>query len=177
MKNLLILLFAILLVAGCSNDTVDNDKTNENASESTEDEGKVYPMKQPVKITSADYDLPYEITVNSFETSKKFNGKPMSELYDHDFSDKNLAIVNVTIKNISDQAFVPSEKTTPNLDYDGKITPPDDFTPKLHNELAPGEKIREDLVFLSSPDTEKFVLTYEFNTKNEKAFSLPSPDK
>lgn len=181
MKKLLVLLFAILLVAGCSNDSADKDKdktkeTNEEASESTEEEGKFYPMNQPVKITVVEYDLPFEITVNSFEISKKFKGKPMSDFFEHDFSSFALSIINVTIKNVSDQAFVPSEKTSPNLNFDGKITPPEDLSPKLDEKLKPGEKISEDLVFLSSPDADKYILSYGFGTKNETEFLLPTPD-
>lgn len=183
MKKLLVLLFAILLVAGCSNDSADKDKDktkepNEEASEPIEEEkGKVYPMNEPVKITVVEYDLPFEITVNSFKMSKEFNGKPMSELFEHDFSRAILAIANVTIKNVSDQVFVPSEKTSPNLNFDGQITPPEDLSPKLDKKLEPGEEVSEDLVFLSYPDTDRFLLTYGFGTKNETEIALSTQDK
>ncbi|HEY4601394.1 MAG TPA: DUF4352 domain-containing protein [Cerasibacillus sp.] len=201
MKRILIILITslLLIVTACGNNnttentTADNKKENENITEENNDNNKeesdgeipVYQIGETAVIKNDKFNLEYEVTVNSFEITKEVDGVPLEELVtnlEEDDEDGFLSI-DVTYKNISDEAYVPNERF---LSYfgqgdggGGSLTDFDDmFFPELEKELAPGEEITGKLVYISAnPDYDYYTLTYEPVSDNETWFHLPNPNQ
>ncbi|MBR7796394.1 DUF4352 domain-containing protein [Agaribacter marinus] len=194
MKKLLVLLvlLAVIVVAGCSdNDEGDNkeekDDNKEQATETNDDNNKrkdaedkkVYQIGETATITSDLYDFPYEVTVNDFElTSKPINGIDLEQFGYTSEEGGQFAVINATIKNISDQPFVPNEMISAQLVSEsiGLNSEDEDFFLERNEELNPGEEITGDLVYISSDFNKDNVLylVYEYMASNEETkFELP----
>ncbi|WP_146938874.1 DUF4352 domain-containing protein, partial [Cerasibacillus quisquiliarum] len=144
----------------------------------------VYQIGETAVIKNDKFDLEYEVTVNDFEISKEINGVKEEELVANadPEDDGGFLAVEVTYKNISDEAYVPNERFYPVFQPGdgggGELTDYDDmFFPELEKELAPGEEITGKLVYLSAAAIEDyFTLTYEPMQENETWFHLPNPN-
>ncbi|WP_170226746.1 DUF4352 domain-containing protein, partial [Cerasibacillus quisquiliarum] len=158
-------------------------KNNDNNKEESDGEIPVYQIGETAVIYSEDFDLDYEVTVNSFEIAKEVNGVSIEELVTNVEEDDEggFLAIELTYKNISDEAYTPNERFLPYFGYrggGGSLTDYDDiFFPELEEELAPGEEITGKLVYLSAaPNEEYFTLTYEPMQENETWFHLPNPN-
>ncbi|MBB5147454.1 hypothetical protein HNQ35_002683 [Cerasibacillus quisquiliarum] len=193
MKRILIILITSLLLIvtacgdgdGAENTSATNKKENENTTEKNNDgEIPVYQIGETAVIKNDKFDLEYEVTVNDFEISKEINGVKEEELVANadPEDDGGFLAVEVTYKNISDEAYVPNERFYPVFQPGdgggGELTDYDDmFFPELEKELAPGEEITGKLVYLSAAAIEDyFTLTYEPMQENETWFHLPNPN-
>ncbi|MDY7045182.1 DUF4352 domain-containing protein [Virgibacillus sp. M23] len=197
MKKLLVLLvlLAVIVVAGCSDNDEGSKKektdankeqtteteTNDDKEEYTEDK-KVYQIGEIAEIKSGLYDFPYEVTVNSFELIKEEkNGINPTELYGGELEpEESIAVANVTIKNTSDKSFIPSEKISAQFLIEGKASQNsfDQFFTERNKELAPGQEITGDLAYFNMYESNKdFQLVYEFKDSQETRFILPNPNK
>ncbi|WP_188453573.1 DUF4352 domain-containing protein [Virgibacillus oceani] len=200
MKRLLILFLAtslVLVISGCSDNSVNENKTNQdtnetqsedvnnnsdNESKSENEKKKIYQVGETAKIISGLYDFPYEVTVNSFELIRKEkDGINPKELYGGELEpEESIAIANVTIKNISDMPFIPNEKISAQFLMEGKASQNsfDQFFTERNEELKPGEEITGNLAYFKMYDSnEDFQLVYEFKDKQETKFLLPNPSK
>ena len=191
MKKLFIILLAGVFIAGCSNDQ-DNNKTS--ASESKIDQTKqaeskrdkntekkdVYQIGETAVITSDMYDFDYEVTVNDFELSKVVEGVSIDDFVSGAPENERFAVVEVTIKNIGDESYVPNEMFSANfsnIDQEsGKISE-DEFFTERDKELAPGEEITGPVVFITKVDiADAFLMKYEVMSDEETHFELPNPE-
>ena len=191
------ILLAGIFIAGCSNDdtsneasTDDDQVTEDNQSEDEntynddgEEKKDVYQIGETATITSRQYKFDYEVTVNDFElTTDDVGGKSLEEDYGYTAEeDGRIAVANVTIKNISDETYIPNEKISAQLEIGGGHELSDDeiFTER-DEELKPGAEITGDLVFTGRDfyDEELVYLAYEFGARNyETKFELPIPEK
>ncbi|HEY4601388.1 MAG TPA: DUF4352 domain-containing protein [Cerasibacillus sp.] len=94
---------------------------------------------------------------------------------------ERFAVVDVTIRNISDESYVPNEMFSANFagKHDlGGIVSEDEFFEVGDKELAPGEELEGHLVYvILLDDSETFTLKYEFMSAEETHFILPNPEK
>ena len=193
MKKLLIILLAGVFIAGCSNndtsnetDTDDDQVTEDNNSEdenTNNDDGEekkdVYQIGETAQITSSSYGFPYEVTVNDFElTTDDVDGDSMGDHVSNPGENHRFAVINVTLKNISDEPLTPNDKISAELmgdDITSESAIPE-FYAKGDEELAPGEEMTDDLVYISKTFIREkaLYLTYEIaDTKEEVKFELP----
>ncbi|WP_152657165.1 DUF4352 domain-containing protein [Oceanobacillus sp. CFH 90083] len=193
MKKLFILLFAVLLLAACSDDgeaTENNEEAANGTTEETEsdpntseeDENKkVYQIGETAVITSDLYEFDYQVTVNDFYFADEVNGKTMEDVMTSQDDDYTLAVVDVTIKNISDESYIPHQMFSANLsgiDEQGGDTSYDEFFPEGDEELAPGEEVQGHVVYVEMRDYhDKFAFKYEAMSDQEVIFELPNPEK
>ena len=193
MKKLLIILLAGVFIAGCSNDdtsneadTDDDQVTDGNGSEdenTDNDDGEekkdVYQIGETAQITSSSYGFPYEVTVNDFKlTTDDVGGETLEYHAPNPGEDDRFAVINVTLKNIGDKPLTPNDKLSAQLIGDDITS--ESSIPELYKkgdeELAPGEEITDDLVYVSRTFVHEKVLylTYEIaDTKKEVKFELP----
>ncbi|GAB2536017.1 DUF4352 domain-containing protein [Gracilibacillus alcaliphilus] len=196
MKKLLVLLFAGLLLVACSDDgdTTENtgeentDTTTENEDTETDtdtsddaDQKKVYQIGETAVITSDLYEFDYEVTVNDFQLTKEVDGSTIDDYLSGALEEDVFAVVDITIKNISDESYVPNQMFSANfsgIDEDGGHTSYDEFFPEGDEELAPGEEVEGHLVYMTTTDyADAFLLKYEFTSDTETHFELPNPEQ
>lgn len=93
--------------------------------------------------------------------------------------DDRFAVVNVTIKNISDRSFIPTEKISAQfLSNNPTETSIQDIFTERDKELEPGSEITGNQVYLSSSESsEEFSIIYEWGSDQETKFELPNPKK
>ncbi|MDY7045184.1 DUF4352 domain-containing protein [Virgibacillus sp. M23] len=184
MKRIFIILMLIFVVAGCSNNNEGDNKEKkdvdkEQATETNNDK-KVYQIEETAKITSDLYDFDYEVTVNDFQLTKKVDGTTIEDYVTGAREEDRFAVVELTIKNISDRAYVPNEMFSANfteMGAEGGHTSNDEFFTVGDEELAPGEELKGHLVYLTSVDyADTFVLKYEMMSDEETHFELPNPE-
>ncbi|ASK62850.1 hypothetical protein CFK37_12175 [Virgibacillus phasianinus] len=179
MKKIIILFLAIAVIAGCSDDTSDKgskEDSKEVSKDTTIPEGEVYSINETAEITNPKHGFTYEVTVNSFELTDKYKDKTMDELKVEGFPDAKLAVANVTIKNIGDQVFKPSQIKNLLLTVDGNGTGKMDLSPSLNVELEPGKEITKDLVFFCVIPSSELFLEFERYSEYEAKFSLPNAE-
>ncbi|HEY4601385.1 MAG TPA: DUF4352 domain-containing protein [Cerasibacillus sp.] len=199
MKRILVILLTslLLILTACGgndsteNTSANNEKDNQNTTEENNNNNKeesdgeipVYQIGETAIIYSEDFDLDYEVTVNSFEIAKEVNGVGIEELVTNVEEDDEggFLAIEVTYTNISDEAYTPNERFLSYFGYGGggeSLTDYDDmFFPELEEELAPGEEITGKLVYLSAAAIEDyFTLTYEPMQDGETWFHLPNPN-
>ncbi|WP_188453572.1 lipoprotein [Virgibacillus oceani] len=179
MKKILFLLLAISLVAGCSSNSKDNDSKNEEeqASKPETQEVAVHKIEDTVKVKSHDFGFSYEVTLNSYDEKKEYNGKTVKDLVEGEsLTGDSFAVANVTIKNTSDQTFVPMEKLEPVFDISVPIGIYKELSPKLNNSLKPGDEITVDLVSGSGNNKNNIYLVFEYMKDEEARFLLNKVD-
>ena len=192
MKKIFILFFTVIILAACTNESADekkdpdtNTETGEEADAGSTEQGTekkdVYQIGETAVITSDMYDFDYEVTVNNFELAKEVEGVKIDEFLSGADDTDRFAVIEVTIKNISDEAYVPNEMFSANfseIDEEAGHISEDDFFTERDEELAPGEAITGPVVFLAGIDeADTFLMKYEVMTDEETHFELPNPEK
>lgn len=184
MKKFLMMLLAItFIIAGCSgNDENENGNSNENNSQAKENGNKdVYQIGDTAHITSAAFDFPYEVTVNDFELAEEAHGKTIADFFvgkAPEDEDTKLAVVNVTIKNTGDEAFVPGETIYGELMGEMTRSSADnEIFSERKEKLKPGNEITGDLVYVSDTLFQDGVvyLEYESASDEKTRIELPVP--
>ncbi|MDY7045180.1 DUF4352 domain-containing protein [Virgibacillus sp. M23] len=194
MKKSLTLLLAILLLVACSdkgdttkdtgeenNETAIQQDESKNNTTETEEQKKVYQMRETAKITSDLYDFDYEVTVNDFDIQNEVDSVKIQDYITGADEGYGFAVVDVTIKNISDESYVPNEMFSANLAKEGDTAGDisnDEFFEVGDKELAPGDELKGHLVYdIPLDDSRKYTLKYEISSDEEIHFVLPNPKK
>ncbi|WP_026906276.1 DUF4352 domain-containing protein [Paucisalibacillus globulus] len=195
MKKLLLVFILgalIIFIAGCSEDKENSEdkgnKTNPSQvvdngnveSSEEEDKKKIYQIGETAVITSDMYEFDYEVTVNNFELTREFDGVKLEEFLLNAQDVQRFAIVEVTIKNISDRTYIPNDMFSANfsgIDEESGQTSYDEFFTVGDEELAPGDEISGHLVYITSVDyADTFLVKYEVMSEEETQFELPNPE-
>ena len=190
-KYLAILLMAILLIA-CSDDSNDSSKkdntsngeqseTNTNEEVQQGDETKVYQIGETAVITSNVFEFDYEITVTDFQLTTEVDGVTIEEFVLGADDTNRFAVVDVTIKNITDESIIPHRQFSANFggeqDLGGEVSY-DEFFPEGEEVLEPGQEVKGHLVYTTTSDyADKFILKYEMSSDQETHFILPNPEQ
>ena len=197
MKKWLIAIAALFVLAACSDkgeNASGNEENNQlsgenNVEESTkgnkneEETDKVYKIGETAVVTSDLYDFDYEVTVTDFQITDEVDGVSVFDyvrgLEESDPS--RFAVVYVTIKNSSDEAYVPNEMFSANFSDVGQkagTMSELEFSPELDEELAPGEEVKSKVVYLHQLDEQDaYWFKYEIMSKKETIFEVPNPNK
>ncbi|GIN13251.1 hypothetical protein J26TS2_31180 [Shouchella clausii] len=190
------LLLGILLI-GCSSDDNNEQPSKENdpvAGDNNEKEDKntgtdneeneektVYQIGETAVVTSDLYEFDYEVTVNDFQLTKEVDGSTIEDYLIGASEEDVFAVVDITIKNISDESYVPNQMFSANfsgVDEKGGHTSYDEFFPEGDKELAPGDEVEGHLVYMTTTDyADAFLLKYEFTSDTETHFKLPNPEQ
>jgi hypothetical protein len=188
MKKLLLILLAAIFIAGCSDNgddvTSDSSKdkeTSETVADNKDGDKKIFQIGETADITTVNADLPYQVTVNSFElTTDSVDGVKLED-YNYSVEDGHqFGVVNVTMKNTGDVSFVPMDHISAEI-YDGEIPQflsKDETFKERFEELEPGKEITGNLVYGSTyfDDFEVLHLVFEAESfHNETRFELPMP--
>ncbi len=196
MKKYLVLILTVFLLAACGDQNETNSESGgtENESKSDTDvqkvdeeadakENKIYQIGETATITSDIYDFDYEVTVTDFQITDEVDGTSIFEYVQglEEDDPSRFAVVDVTIKNISDEAYIPNEMFSANLsnvnEKAGKRSELE-FSPELDKELAPGEEVESKIVYDHYLDDEEaYWFKYEIMSKKETIFELPNPEK
>ncbi|WP_188453571.1 DUF4352 domain-containing protein [Virgibacillus oceani] len=192
-KILLLFLFTFALLAGCSDDSGDNNDSNNSSdssesneqsiktdSEEKQEDKSVYQIGETATITSDSYDFDYEVTVTDFNLANEVNDVTIEEFIAGAGERDKFAVVDVTIKNISDEAYVPNEMFSANFsgfDEEGGHVSIDEFFTVGDKKLEPGDELKGHLVYTTTVDyADKFLLKYEVMSDEETHFVLPNPE-
>ena len=198
MKKLLSLLcvmgLSFLLVAcSDSSDEKETDTTNaetetgENSSGSdqaqgTENEDAVYEIGETLAMESYEWEVPYQVTVKSVDVTREYNGEDITEYVANAQDTNNFVVAKTVIKNTSDEPMIPGEYVVPRLGVDmngnGENFVFELSEEELSKEIAPGEAVELDFVFLENlahADSEgNFYLHFEGFTDNQKSYVVPT---
>ncbi|MFD2210440.1 DUF4352 domain-containing protein [Virgibacillus halophilus] len=193
MKKILAVLILGILLVGCSDGENKNEKSNiddsatskgedvNKSDEGKKDEKKVYQIGETAVITSDMYDFDYQVTVNDFKLVREVDGVKIEDYISGAIDEDRFAVINVTIKNISDEAYVPNEMFSANFSKqgdDGGHTSEDQFFTERDKELQPGKEITGNIVFTTRVNSAKtFLIKFEGNSDEETHFELPNPEK
>lgn len=191
MKKLLILLLIGIMLVGCSDESANEEKESDKnntaeteAAEDTEQEAEkkdVYQIGETAVIRSDMYEFDYEVTVNDFELTREVEGVSIEDFISGARDKQRFAVVDVTIKNITDETYIPNEMFSANfstIDRESGKMSEDKFFTERDEELAPGEEITGPVVFVTTVDkSDTFLLKYEFLSDEETHFELPNPEK
>ncbi|GEN32512.1 hypothetical protein HNQ35_002279 [Cerasibacillus quisquiliarum] len=195
MRKLTLILTALLasmfLMSACSEDNSQSETLSKKINNDTKSEEKnevdgeipVYQIGETAVITSDLYDFDYEVTVTDFNLTKEVDGVKIEDyiLGAEDDEYAKFAVIDITIKNISDESYVPNEMFSANFAREndrGGVTSEDEFFEVGDKELAPGEELEGHLVYvILLDDSETFTLKYEFMSDEETHFILPNPEK
>ncbi|KKK34122.1 hypothetical protein WN59_11085 [Salinicoccus sediminis] len=183
------ILSLILILGACSGNNESEGETTEesteettdNQEESTEEEsdGSMYEIGDTAEIESFEWEVPYQVTVNSFDQAQEYDGNSLDSLVSNAGDSHFLGIVNMTVKNIADEPIVIGEYVYPNMvkggSSGGEQYVYDLSEEDVSQELQPDEEATIDLVYILSEygDNEHFELTFEQMSPNETAFRLP----
>ena len=198
MKKLLSLLcvmgLSFLLVAcSDSSDEKETDTTNaetetgENSSGSdqaqgTENDDAVYEIGETLEMESYEWEVPYQVTVKSVDVTREYNGEDITEYVANAQDTNNFVVAKTVIKNTSDEPMIPGEYVVPRLGVDmngnGENFVFELSEEELSKEIAPGEAVELDFVFLENlahADSEgNFYLHFEGFTDNQKSYVVPT---
>ena len=192
MKKIFTMLLLAIVLIGCSdnsNEGVNEDPTNEESKEhennvseqEEENKTKVYQIGETAVITSDIYEFDYEVTVTDFNLTTEVDDTTISDFITGANDRTRFAVVDVTIKNISDEEIIPNRQFSANLGGDdeqgGEITY-NEFFPEGDETLEPGQEVNGHLVYTTFSDyADNFVLKYELMSDEETHFILPNPEK
>ncbi|WP_040929176.1 hypothetical protein, partial [Nosocomiicoccus massiliensis] len=163
-------------------ETSESTDSNESADDSTSEE-EVYDIGETIDLESYEWDVPYQVTVKSVDVTKEYNGEDITEYVANAQDTNNFVVANTVIKNTSDEPMIPGEYVDPTLGVDMKGNG-ENFVfelseEALSKELAPGEEVELDFVFLQNlahaedPDG-NFFLHFEGFTDNQKSYVVPT---
>lgn len=171
-----------LSLAGCNDenenpedeDMVENqEKTEEGSS------GGTYEIGDTSQVESYEWEVKYEVTVNSFDQEQAYNGQALDEFVGNAPDTAFLGIVNMTVKNISDEPMIIGEYVHPDVTQ-GEREGGDQFIfelseEDLSTELQPEEEATFDLVYSMITDAEdgKYSLKFENGMPTETVYNLP----
>lgn len=190
-KFLLLVLLGVLTLAACGNkeDESDTGSTGEETEETeeTEDEtsdsgeensGEIYEIGDTTQVESYEFDAEYEVTVNSLDQAKEYDGVPYDEVVINAPESVFLGVVNVTVKNISDEPMVIGEYVFPDIIESDREGGGEQFIfdfseEDLNKELAPDEEATFDLVYSMDSETSEYYLKFENGMPTETTYSLP----
>ncbi|CDZ99118.1 Telomeric repeat-binding factor 2 [Jeotgalicoccus saudimassiliensis] len=188
MKKLILLaLMSSLALAACGNESeeTDNEESMDDSTEATaetEDEnqsGAVYEIGDTAQVESFEWEIEYEVTVNSFDQVPEYNGKALDEFVGNAPDTAFLGVVNMTVKNISDEPIVIGEYVYPDVTQ-GTREGGDQFLfdlseEDLSKELQPDQEATFDLVYSMVTDAEvgQYSLKFENGMPTETVFRLP----
>ncbi|GGP08558.1 DUF4352 domain-containing protein [Oceanobacillus neutriphilus] len=191
MKKFIFLALICLVLTACSNgekntetqktDNTDTTEKTDTAALEAEEEKPTYQIGKTATITSDLYGFDYEVTVNDFQLTREVDETPIEDYLIGAREEDRFAVVDVTIKNISEEAYVPNQMFSANfsaIDENGGDISNDEFFAAGDEELAPGEELTGHLVYLTDINyADTFVLKYEFMSDQETHFELPNPEQ
>lgn len=185
----LVVTMSILFLVACSDgesgskQEATDKKEDQSTSKSEQAERHIYQIGETAVITSDLYDFDYEVTVTDFTMAEEVDGVKISDYVRGLVEDDptRFAIAEVTIKNISDEAYIPSEMFSANFSMENQkagIVSNDEFFPEADEELAPGEEVHGHVVYTHEIDDEDvYWMKYEAMSDSEAIFELPNPAK
>ena len=198
MKKLLSLLCVmglsfVLVACGDSSDEKETDTSNEKTeteetssgsdqAQGTENEDAVYEIGETLTMESYEWEVPYEVTVKSVDITREYNGEDITEYVGNAQDTNNFVVAKTVIKNTSDEPMIPGEYVVPRLGVDmngnGENFVFELSEEELSKEIAPGEAVELDFVFLENlahADSEgNFYLHFEGFTDNQKSYVVPT---
>lgn len=193
MKKWLMLILAMVVLVACSDkneNTTTNEKTDSSDSNEVEAESdtneeqsnKIYGIGETAVVTSDLYEFDYEVTVTDFQIMDEVDGENIFDfvLGLEESDPTRFAVVYVTIKNISDEAYVPNEMFSANLsnvDEEAGVVSETQFSTELDQELEPGEEVDSKVVYTYYTDEDAYWFKYEIMSDEETIFELPNPKK
>ncbi len=180
-------LFAAVLVLGaCGSDEKDGeaeteaaDKTATADEEESNENSEVYEIGDTVEVESYEWEIPYQVTVNSFEQTQEYGGESMEDFLMNSGETNFLGIVNLTVKNTADEAIMIGEYVHPDVaqgDSDGAEEFVFDVSENdLSQEIQPGEEATFDLVYImdSTVNNGYYTLKFETGLPTETKYKLP----
>ncbi|WP_026906270.1 DUF4352 domain-containing protein [Paucisalibacillus globulus] len=184
MKKILTFVILMILLVACSDDNSSNKDITKNVDQNESDTSsnediKEYTIGETAIITSDFYGFDYEITVSDFQLTREVDGVKIEDYLSGAVESNRFAVIDVTIKNISDNAYVPNEMFSANFAKETERagdTDEDQFFTIADEELQPGEEMSGHIVYLLDlDDSQEFRLKYEFFTEEETHFVLPRP--
>ena len=199
MKKLLNLLCVmglsfILVACGDSSDEKETNTSKENTEtedvnkeESSEADDKtdekVVEVGETVDVESFEWDVPYQVTVNSVDLVSEYNGEDITEYVSNADENIKFLVANTIIKNTSDEPMITGEYVIPRLGIDTEGSG-ENFIfelseEELSKEIAPDEEVELDFVFiqdlLTVRDPEGNVyLHFEGMTDDQKTYRIPT---
>ncbi|WP_411843542.1 hypothetical protein [Salinicoccus sp. HZC-1] len=182
--GILSILSLVLILGACSDSNESKgqttEDTNEEPSEDSESEdGEIHEIGDTVEVESFEWELPYEVTVNSFEQSQEYNGEPIGTFVMNAGESHFLGIVNLTVKNTGEEAIVIGEYVHPDIVQGGEMGGEqfifDVSEEDLSQELQPGEEATFDLVYIMTDaiESDYYELKFENNAPTEQSYRLP----
>ena len=193
-KWLILLMSGALFLSACS-DEKNNESTNEenqaeettqesDETETTEESGeKVVKIGETVDVESFEWEVPYQITVKSVDLTNEYGDEDITEYVSNADENIKFLVADTVIKNTSDEPMLAGEYVMPRLgiDTDGSG---ENFIfelseDELSKELAPGEEIELDFVYIQDlltvydPDGNVY-LHFEGMTDNQKTYLIPT---
>ncbi len=180
------------MLSACNDDNADeeaNDESttetsneSEEADESTNEE-QVFDIGETIDLESYEWEVPYEVTVNSVDITREYNGEDITEYIINANDTDNFFVANTVIKNTGDEPIIPGEYVVPrlgrNLEGNGENFVFELSEEELSKELAPGEEVELDFVFLENTESAddpdgNFFLHFEGFTDNQKSYVVPT---
>jgi len=167
-----------------SNEKTDTEKTSSGSDQAqgTENEDAVYEIGETLTMESYEWEVPYEVTVKSVDITREYNGEDITEYVGNAQDTNNFVVAKTVIKNTSDEPMIPGEYVVPRLGVDmngnGENFVFELSEEELSKEIAPGEAVELDFVFLENlahADSEgNFYLHFEGFTDNQKSYVVPT---
>ena len=185
MKRYLILMVLSIVLVACSDDNSSDSGITDNVGQSESDTSsnggiKEYSIGDTAVITSDLYDFHYEVTVTDFQLTREVDGVKIEDYLTGARETHRFAVIDVTIKNITDSSYIPNEMFSANFAKETERagdTDEDQFFTIADQELGAGEELSGHIVYIINlDDSQEFKLKYEINTDEETHFVLPMPE-
>src|SRR5699024_10067817 len=187
--GILSILSLILVLATCSDSNESKGETEaENKEETSEDtgeestgseDGEIHEIGDTVEVESFEWEIPYEVTVNSFEQAQEYDGEPLETYLMNAHETNFLGVVNMTVKNLADEPIVIGEYVAPDI-VQGGTDGGEQFIfdvseEDLSQELQPDEEATFDLVYTMSTDIDSgyYELKFQNMFPTEQSYRLP----
>lgn len=184
----------VLVACGDSSDDKEKDTMKEETEteevykeESSERDDKtdekVVEVGEAVDVESFEWDVPYQVTVNSVDLVSEYNGEDITEYVSNADENIKFLVANTIIKNTSDEPMITGEYVIPRLGIDtggsGESFIFELSEEELSKEIAPGEEVELDFVFiqdlLTVRDPEGNVyLHFEGMRDDQKTYRIPT---